>query len=437
MRVMMMNYKNMANKILVLVFGLFLLSIWLKHVYRDMQAVAMFYTVMEGALVGGIADWFAITAIFKKPLGFPWHTALIPRHRDRVILAIGGMIEQDLLSIKSIKKRVDDVCFVELIIEWMDHKGGKPFLKSLLDKHSRNMILKIDHPILAGYLESFIKNKISEMKVTPLVKKLTRWGLEEEKDEHLVIFILDELINKIQYPETKTIICKYMDNLKRENSKSLLEKAVIWIGEQTNSVNVSDATEALYQELLNILQEMKDPEHIIHRWIHAKLIEIINQPDHEISWADEIEHWKVVITERMELTEIVTNLMQSFIKKLSTSTHTHVLDWIYDQADQHWERFKIDDEMQDWLEIRIKQAIFELVEKEHYLIGTVVQEVLGNFSDEDLNHFIEDKAGDDLQWIRINGCIVGAGVGLVLYVFLHYFYDPTVVPIIQTWVYGR
>ena len=107
-----MNYKNIANKILALVFSLFLLSIWFRYIYRDVLVVEMFYTIMEAAFVGGVADWFAITAIFKRPLGFPWHTELIPRHRDRVILAIGNMIEQDLLSIKSIKQRVNSVCFV-------------------------------------------------------------------------------------------------------------------------------------------------------------------------------------------------------------------------------------------------------------------------------------------------------------------------------------
>ncbi|MBC8015840.1 MAG: DUF445 family protein [Sporomusaceae bacterium] len=132
----------------------------------------------------------------------------------------------------------------------------------------------------------------------------------------------------------------------------------------------------------------------------------------------------------MQLTEI-------FIEKISISTHSHLLDLIYSQADQHWMRFKSDHEMQHWLEVRIKQAIFDLVEKEHYLIGTVVQEVLSTFTDEDFNRFIEDKAGDDLQWIRINGCVVGAVVGLIMFIFLHYFYDQNVVPILQSWVYGR
>jgi uncharacterized membrane-anchored protein YjiN (DUF445 family) len=430
-----MNYKNIANKILALVFSLFLLSIWFRYIYRDVLVVEMFYTIMEAAFVGGVADWFAITAIFKRPLGFPWHTELIPRHRDRVILAIGNMIEQDLLSIKSIKQRVNSACFVELIIEWVDHNGGRPLLRSLLDKYSRDIIVNLDPLVLAGYLENFIKTKIREIRIIPLLKVLTKWGLEQEKDKYLVLFILDELIKRIQRPDTKEIIYQYIENIKQVKTKSLLEKTVIWLGEQTNSVSVSDATDVLYQELLNILQEMKNPEHILHEWIHTKLIEIVN-PDNEIPWAEEIEHWKNAVTERAELTEMTTRLIANLIEKISTSTYDHLLGLLYNQAEQHWERFKSDHEMQHWLETRIKQAMFELVEKEHYLIGIIVQEVLSTFTDEDFNRFIEEKAGDDLQWIRINGCVVGAVVGFIMFIFLHYFYDQNIVPIVQSWVYG-
>jgi len=424
----------MANKILTLVFSLFLVAVWLRYSYGHTPALNMFYTAMEGALVGGIADWFAITAIFKKPLGFPWHTALIPRHRDRVIQAIGDMIEQDLLSVKSIKKRVDTVCFVELIIDWIDHKGGKQLLENLLEAHSKDMIKNIDPAVLVGYVENFIKTKIKETKLTPICRELMKWGLEQEKDEQMVIFILDELIKRIQRPDTKKAIYHYLKDIKHEKTRSLLEKAVVWIGEQTNSVNVSDATEALYEELLYVLEEIKNPHHIMHQWIHGKLIAVANKPDSEFPGADEMEQWKVVVAERVELTEMVRHLTDNLINKLSTATHTHLLDWVYSQADQHWQRFKTDSEMQQWLEVRIKQALVELVEKEHYLIGTIVQEVLSSFTDQDLNHFIEDKAGDDLQWIRINGCIVGAAVGLIIFIFLQYFYEPNIIPVIQIWL---
>lgn len=62
----------------------------------------------EAAVVGGVADWFAVTALFGKPLGFPWHTALIAiLTRGRVISAVADMIEHELLSVNSIKERIE------------------------------------------------------------------------------------------------------------------------------------------------------------------------------------------------------------------------------------------------------------------------------------------------------------------------------------------
>jgi len=427
----------MANKILAFVFMLFFLSIYLRYIYKELLIVKIFCDVVEAALVGGIADWFAITAIFRKPLGFPWHTALIPRHRERVILAIRDMIANDLLSAQSIKKRVNEIHFVTLLIRWVDKENGKKILQTVVEKHSRDMIMNIDAPALAESISNFIKNKVRQIKTISQMKILIKWGLQHGKEQYVIILLIDALMDRIQKPDTKQVIYQYIDNIKQEKGKSLLEKVVIWIGEQTNSLNVADATETVYNELLTLLQDMKNPEHILYQWIQKKIIKVANQPEQNFPSLNRIERWKMAILESREFTEIIKNCTESFIEKASISAHNDLLDWIYSQADQHWERFKSDDEMQQWLEVRIKQAMLQLIDGEHYLIGKVIEEVLGKFTDEDLNTFIEEKAGDDLQWIRINGCIVGAMVGLIISLFLHYFYEPSIVPIMQEWLYRR
>ena len=427
----------MANKILAFIVILFLLSIYLRYIYKDLLVIKIFCAVVEAALVGGIADWFAITAIFRKPLGFPWHTALIPRHRGRVILAIRDMIANDLLSAQSIQKRVNEVHFVTLLIRWVDRGNGKQFLQTVVEKHSRDMIMSIDASALSESISNFIKNKFREIKTIPQMKIWIKWGLQHGKDQYVITLMIDALINRIQKPDTKRVIYQYIDNIKQEKSKSLLEKVVIWIGEQTNSLSVADATETVYKELLTLLQDMKNPEHILYQWIQKKIIKFANQPDQKFPSLNRIERWKIAMIESVEFTEIIKSCTESFIEKASTSAHSGLLSLIYSQADQHWERFKSDDEMQQWLEVRIKQAMLQLIDGEHYLIGKVIEEVLGKFTDEDLNTFIEEKAGDDLQWIRINGCIVGAMVGLIISLFLHYFYEPSIVPIMQEWLYRR
>lgn len=428
-----MNNKSIANQILLLVFLLFLLSAGLKHYYKDIFAVEMLFAVMEAALVGGIADWFAITALFKKPLGFPWHTALIPRHRQKVIRSIRNMIDQDLLTVQSIKKRVESSCFVTLLIGFVDHERGREFIRSSLERFGKDMISKLDIRDFVNLMEGFIRKEIKNIDLISQMNNVARWLLENDRARVLTMYIVDELINQLDKNEAKRNIYQYLEEMTQTKNRSPLERAFIWLGEQTNSVSLSDATDAFYAEILAILQEIKKPDHIIHNKIHENLTAIAEAPEKNYTWLEQVENWKMTLATEVELGDAVIHVSENFLKTTNPQLSPQLIDWIYTQMDRYWMFFKGNIELQEWLEVRIKQVIYELIEKEHYIIGEIVQRVLGEFNDDKLNRFVEEKAGDDLQWIRINGSIVGGIVGLLMFFFLRYVYDPYVVPIIQSW----
>lgn len=428
-----MNNKSIANQILLLVFLLFLLSAGLKHYYKDIFAVEMLFAVMEAALVGGIADWFAITALFKKPLGFPWHTALIPRHRQKVIRSIRNMIDQDLLTVQSIKKRVESSCFVTLMIGFVDHERGREFIRSSLERFGKDMISKLDIRDFVNYMEGFIRKQIKNIDLISQMNNVVRWLLENDRARVLTMYIVDELINQLDKNEAKRNIYQYLEEMTQTKNRSPLERAFIWLGEQTNSVSLSDATDAFYAEILAILQEIKNPDHVIHNKIHENLTAIAEAPEKNYTWLEQVESWKMMLATEVELGDAVIHVSENFLKTTNPQLSPQLIDWLYTQMDRYWMFFKGNIELQEWLEVRIKQVIYELIEKEHYIIGEIVQRVLGEFNDDKLNRFVEEKAGDDLQWIRINGSIVGGIVGLLMFFFLRYVYDPYVVPIIQSW----
>src|SRR3954469_1714604 len=75
----------------------------------------------EAGLVGGLADWFAVTALFRHPLGIPIpHTALLPKNRNRIIAGIISMLENDWLTKESIRKKIDTIIFTEKLFEIID-----------------------------------------------------------------------------------------------------------------------------------------------------------------------------------------------------------------------------------------------------------------------------------------------------------------------------
>ena len=98
--------KNKANLILAVVFILFTAATALKLVMPQSFAVGLFAFTAEAALIGGIADWFAVTALFAKPLGFSWHTAIIPNSRRLIIEKVSEVVSSQLLSADSIKNKL-------------------------------------------------------------------------------------------------------------------------------------------------------------------------------------------------------------------------------------------------------------------------------------------------------------------------------------------
>ena len=427
-------YRNLANKVLLLVFGLFVMAVILKYFHRSMFSVDLFFTVTTAALVGGIADWFAVTALFKKPLGFPWHTAIIPRHRDRVIIAITQVIEQDLLSVESIKKRLEQVHFVRLFVKWADSESGSRFLRVLLIRHSEALMSRTDAPSVAQYGETLVKKGAGQVSITPYIKKFADWLIESGKDRALLGEVIEELIYILENPNTRKTIYYYLESIKQEKTKSVLEKLVLWFGEQTDSINIVEAAEVLQTELLLMLNELRNPDHPLRNWAHSKLAEFTDELENDLEQRAAIEAWKNEVLEKAELKEPLANLSHEIMKNASLRSDSPFIVYLNDYLARYWDLFRTNSDLQDWLEHRIKEAVHRLIEREHHIIGKAVRQVLEALTNDDLSRFIEDKAGDDLQWIRINGSIVGGLVGLAAFLFLRLIYDPFVVPVVRTWL---
>ena len=426
-----MDRKHLANKVLAGFFFVFVLVSVLKYFYKESLVIQLVSFMAEAAVVGGVADWFAVTALFKKPLGFPWHTAVITRHRERVITAMADMIEYELLSVQSIKQRVDKISFVSLLIDWVENKNGKLLLKKLFNKHSGKILASIDVEVVSQYLDGMLKTKVSAITLTPHIKRATMWAVEHNQYEQMVSCIVDECINMVQKNETKQWIYRELLKIRERQVKSIFEKAVFWLAEQTDSINLSEVSEIVYEEILAILYEAKNTDHILYKWLHTKLLEMSNQLESSDSWSEVIEDWKQSVAKEMDVTQVIEEFAQSALKSVQDSSDSPIFKWFYEQIQNYWDNFTQNLQTQIWLEVSIKQAVYRLIENEHQLIGTIVKSVFNTFSDDDLNQFIEDKAGDDLQWIRINGCVVGGVVGLGIFTFLHFIYDPYAVPLIQ------
>lgn len=143
-----MNYRNKANITLAVVSVGFIIVFIIKYYILNNAYTDFIFTIMEAGLVGGVADWFAITAIYRKPLGISFHTALIPRNRDKIIDVTAGFVEKELLSSESIKQKIEK------------NNIGDKLIENII-KNEKNICLKTFN-LIDEYVNKIDRNKIKK-----------------------------------------------------------------------------------------------------------------------------------------------------------------------------------------------------------------------------------------------------------------------------------
>lgn len=472
-----MENKKLANRILLFLFLGFSIITLFRIFILDNFTVRMLSFTIEAALVGGIADWFAVTALFKEPLGFSWHTGIIPKNRDKVIDSVAVMVENELLSSQFIEGKIKELPIIDLLISYVDNPNIKKSVANLIEKYAQDISARFDTGEIAENIESFLKGKLKNTNISVWLKKLADWAIEKGEYEQVLETIINGLIIFVKKDSTKNEIYKILNEVveKRKSEttgfKQLFLELSLDIAQGTNSINIKDAADSLQLELLKILINMKDKNDPMYIKLDQMLKEAMRKMETDPVTINSIEKWKEEIIARIQLKEELerfikgaieisvnvpaqienysTDIREEFKGEItgqstqlenyyidagtSTGNSSKVIRWLMIQVNKYWNNFKEDENIKNWLEAYIKENLMKVIKAEHHLLGIMVKETLNGFTNEALNEFIESKAGNDLHWIRINGSIVGAVVGMILYLFVNLFYGPVVAPIIRGW----
>ncbi|MDR3562315.1 MAG: DUF445 domain-containing protein [Negativicutes bacterium] len=428
---MTVDYSKKANLVLGWVFALFAAAAVIHYFYPDHLVVKLLYTVFEAALVGGIADWFAVTALFRRPLGIPWHTALIPSNRDKMIGAIAAAVQNDLLSKDSIKRRLAGARIVDLAIKWVEERDRQTIFSGLVAHYAERVLADIDSQALAKYGQRLLKNYLRKAMLADKIRQVLDWALRSGALDRLLDYILAELRVVVERDSSRQAIQQYLEKYKESVSQSWWQQLILDIAELTNTLNMAEAASVLHGEVQHFIRDMADREHPFRHWIRVRLAVAGDNLANDSAWRENILAWQHGLAGRLEFADALAVLI---VLARDSVTPADAAAWAGRQTEKLWNTFKADTELQDWVEERLKLALGEFIDIEHRIVATIVKEALQRLSDSDLNRFVEDKAGEDLAWIRINGSVVGGIVGLLLFLILHYFYDPYVVPLIRAWL---
>ena len=138
-------------------------------------------------MVGGIADWFAVTALFKKPLGFPYHTAILPNRRKDFIAASQTMVKQEFFSRRTLFKKTNKIEILPMLIKYLEKPETKHFLLSEILAALKKYMTSIDKKTQARTIATKIRRELENIPVKNIIDTGGGWIKSTGKDREIFV----------------------------------------------------------------------------------------------------------------------------------------------------------------------------------------------------------------------------------------------------------
>ncbi len=395
---MMWKNWNKADKTLLAATAIFCFALCLNIHYRDNVFAKGFLFCAEAALVGGIADWFAVTALFEKPLGFPWHTAILPRRRQSFIEATGRMLQQEFFGRKSLIKKIRRIDFANMVVAWL----GRTQTKQMLAEWLLNRLplwLSKNGRLPDGALSRSSALELKAESLKPLSDYAIRTFYDFAKDPEF-------------YQRVKNGLEEYVES-KLQGPMAMM---MAGFAQSANIINVDEAAELIQKKTILLMERVQQENTAEYAQVQESLGKIFDFYEKNLLVKQELND---VLLNRAGKWDFCGHLLNQNgqMDNLLEKNLAQLVEELLERAEALLSNNKT---LQEELNGLIYQMAARGALQAQELLGSITNDVLGTMTDQQINRLVYDKVEPDLLWIRMNGSIVGASIGLVVFVAMQF-----------------
>jgi uncharacterized membrane-anchored protein YjiN (DUF445 family) len=369
----------------------------------------------EAGLVGGLADWFAVTALFRHPMGIPIpHTALLPKNRNRITATIISMLENDWLTKESIRGKISSIPITEKLIELAEKEIDSQPVKTNTIKVIQHLINSIKVESLAAVIEKEVKMRLGSVELKNYLPSLIDELSKRKYDEKALDYILNEINDWAGKDSTRDklgrMAVERIENIKADGFMQFALRSF------SNLVNEEKLGSIIQNLIQKGVESYRDPYNLNRQTllfhVHSKLQNL--KTDDKLY--SELNTFKEQLLSKLDLEEKIALLLNELKEKAITFTSETDFyeNYILPLLKNGFASFKADEGKVAAIEAWIKKQISDFVDKNHSRIGKLVEENLEKLDTETLILMLETNIGKDLQWIRVNGAVCGFFIGLIL-----------------------
>ena len=388
--------------------------------------------VSEAALVGGVADWFAVTALFRRPLGFPYHTAILPRRRDSFIHAIVVMVQKEFFSRRKIFRHIEKIHLFPMLQEFLHKEATETRMTGTVLHFIRASFLRKKNKKVIAYLAERLKGILLREDPSELMNRFDALFRTNEWDRKALVRISCLLAQEVSTEETRQSIRDGLAELEREKiGDGFLSRLL----EVTNTVNLDEGAELIQRHTCHVLNELGREYSPLQENAIALLHDCIGDLRQDAELLRLARDLQERLACELPIEETLGRLFQGLRKHFQMDLQREV-----DPIAEHMPAFYT--HLQSILHVEYQHMLFLIEERSELqkiitkvlydllarsalhaqtLVGVIVRNVLSRLTDEELNHLIYDKVEEDLLWIRVNGSLVGGCIGLLLFICMNIF----------------
>jgi uncharacterized membrane-anchored protein YjiN (DUF445 family) len=357
----------------------------------------------EAGMVGALADWFAVTALFKHPLGIPIpHTAIIRRKKDQLGEGLGAFVRENFLSPAVVETRLRDAQVAGRVGKWLSEPAHAQRVASEASTVLRVLVELLRDEDVQQILDRMIVRRLAEPQWGPPIGRLLSTLLAEGRQEALIQLLADrafqwslnagETIERVVTRDSPSWSPRFVDQL---------------IGDR------------IHRELMDFTDKVRrDPHHELRRSATRFLFEFADDLQNDPATIARAESVKEQLMARDEVANAAATAWKT-IKRLilesaddpSSAFRLRVAESVV----RIGESLRDDAELRDKVDNWIVRAAQHLVSQYGTEITAVITETIERWDGAEASRRIELHVGRDLQFIRINGTVVGALAGVVIY----------------------
>jgi uncharacterized membrane-anchored protein YjiN (DUF445 family) len=391
-----------ATGLLVAMAATYLLARALDHQHPALGFVRAF---AEAAMVGGLADWFAVTALFRHPLGLPIpHTAIIPRNKDRIGTTLAAFLRDNFLIPAVVARRMRGVDVAGAAGRWLAGPGGgQGRLRVGASRLAADILASLDQKRLGGMVRGAMGQRLRALDLAPLIGQALGAAMAEGR--HLPL--LDGIIRWA----AKTLAAN--DHLIRAMVHERAGSVMRWTGlDETLANKIIDGLDNLLADMAH------DPGHPLREKAEEGLSTLAHDLQHDPEMQARVERVKAEIIDNPAMQRWLDGLWEqarAAMLRMARDPDAALAGQFGEALNQLGETLQKDSLLGETINRFVRRAVVGMAADYGDGIVRLVSETVRGWDADTITRRLENAVGRDLQYIRVNGTIVGGLVGLAIH----------------------